>query len=77
MKKLLTSIVLILLLISCKYEDTVSKIEYPSNKSKDKVFVKNFEYNNHEYIYIRFLEYGRGVINGMVHNPDCKYCKTN
>ena len=32
--------------------------------------IKEFVYNNHEYIMMR-----EGYTSGIVHNPDCEYCK--
>lgn len=74
MKKILL-LFLIILLSSCykpvKEEEatrTVSEGVIPFNEAI------HFEYKNHEYI--KFYEsLGNLTNSGVVHNPDCKYCK--
>ena len=72
MKKLILLVTTVLCCISCgpafKEGNTVS------DKSRD-YFINEFEYKGHEYIQFS-AKFDPRSFNGVVHNPECKYCLT-
>lgn len=60
------SLLLAVILCSCK-----SKIEKCEDGQAPFIYINYFEHDSHEYI-----NFNNGYNNGIVHNPDCKYCKT-
>lgn len=70
MKKLILLVTTVLCCISCgpKEGNTVS------DKRRDYV-INEFEYKGHEYIQFS-AKFEPRSFNGIVHNPECKYCLT-
>lgn len=71
MKKFsLLILVLALYLVSCSSNiDTVTK-----SSDDGGFYIHDIEYNGHEYIQFN-AKFDPRAHNGVVHNPDCKYCK--
>lgn len=64
--KIFLSLLFVLLLCSCDTE--INKLD---DGKTPFMSITHFEYESHEYINFR-----GGYNSGVVHNPDCKYCKT-
>jgi hypothetical protein len=87
-KKINTCLVILILFITgCTEKDIkvttqakTSNIEYlyiiadyNNNPISMKIVINKFEYEDHEYIW---FQHGRAT-SSVIHNPNCKYCKTN
>ena len=73
MKKLILLVTTVLCCISCgpAFKEGNNTV---SNKSRD-YFINEFEYKGHEYIQFS-AKFDPRSLNGVVHNPECKYCLT-
>lgn len=71
MKKLILLVTTVLCCISCGPEEGNTVI---IDKSRD-YFINEFEYKGHEYIQFS-AKFNPRSFNGVVHNPECKYCPT-
>ena len=81
MKKIIAFFVLVLVCVSCIDENVLTPIiTHKDGKLTRETFdqIIEFDYEGHEYIWFRSLNGGyAGWDGGIVHNPDCKKCKTS
>lgn len=73
MKKIMLSVAMLLCLCACeKQSPTIRQVDKIDNVPITDVY--EFEYKNHEYImFYNYVNYNSAA--GIVHNPECKYCK--